>query len=191
MLLYEIKMTQKIFACLTCLDSTSDEMFKMFVFSSEGEYVVLTRRMDFSAVGVDFTYRTSDLSMVGYHLNSFFYDYNADDFSWTFEVYSASVCLNRPKFSGVNDLIVDLVPIMDFVFDINDYEMHLQKCFAFDDGITIISEDNTYDDLPDLIPLSLDEMTGILCSTENQQKDPPVELDKIYESGDEMVFIAN
>lgn len=185
-------------------------IFEMFITASpESEFTVHSRRTDWSEDGVDFSFKTSKLEMIEYYVKSVFSDYDPAECSWSFDVYSACLDNAYANFRALDDLILKIDPIIDYDIEINSLKTHITNCVKFMQSIEIINQE-TYD-VPDLIPLSLEEIAALQyndhqCHVQehvqehtheedhDQDHDPNPELalDQIYDdAADDIVFIAN
>jgi hypothetical protein len=163
-------------------------IFEMFIMASpESEFTVHSRRTDWSEDGVDFSFKTSKLEMIEYYVKSVFSDYDPAECTWSFDVYSACLDNTYVNFQAIDDLIMKIDPIIDYDIDINSLKTHITNCVKFMQSIEIINQD----DLPDLIPLSLEEIAA-LQEDEEHDPNPELALDQIYDdAADDIVFIAN
>ena len=162
-------------------------IFEMFILASpESEFTVHSRRTDWSEDGVDFSFKTSKLEMIEYYVKSVFSDYDPAECTWSFDVYSACLDNTYVNFQAIDDLILKIDPIIDYDIDINALKTHITNCVKFMQSIEIINQD----DLPDLIPLSLEEIHAL--RQEEPDPNPELALDQIYDdAADDIVFIAN
>ena len=173
-------------------------IFEMFIMASpESEFTVHSRRTDWSEDGVDFSFKTSKLEMIEYYVKSVFSDYDPAECTWSFDVYSACLDNTYVNFRALDDLILKIDPIIDYDIDINSLKTHITNCVKFMQSIEIINQE-TYDDLPDLIPISLEDIAALQdhdqehTHVQEHDSNPELALDQIYDdAADDIVFIAN
>ncbi len=160
-----------------------------FSMAQDSEFTVHSRRTDWSEDGVDFSFKTYKLEMIEYYVKSVFSDYDPAECTWSFDVYSACLDNTCADFRALDDMILKLDPIIDYDIDINALKTHITNCVKFMQSIEIIHRE-TYDDLPDLIPLSLEEIAAL--HEQEEEPNPELALDQIYDdAADDIVFIAN
>jgi len=169
-----------------------------FSMAQDSEFTVHSRRTDWSEDGVDFSFKTYKLEMIEYYVKSVFADYDPAECTWSFDVYSACLDNTCADFRALDDMILKLDPIIDYDIDINALKTHITNCVKFMQSIEIINQD----DLPDLIPLSLEEIAALRQEEEEEyhvqehvqehDTNPELALDQIYDdASDDIVFIAN
>ena len=190
----------------TCYETVLEQtIFKMYVVpdtsnSNDVKLHVYSRRMDMSvSCPSDFSFTTANLDMLEYYAKSFFYDYDPEECSWLFDVYS--VALNgQLNVDYLNGLTLGIDPIIDYEIEVDDMKRQMNKLLLFIQNIEVIpqvaEDDDDDDELPDLIPLSLEEMETLCKEQETTEKEketitvPELALENIYdESADDVIFV--